>query len=215
MFGYLFASLLLPMFARLIKLREPVAPLVSMSFKLIWAGSVTLTMAIFFAREDLLRWMMPLRASDYRFDVLGVLIWAFIPVSVTYIFSTLLTARQLMMKMNRFFLMGIAIDVALNLLLIPHWQAFGSAVAAVVTQVFISGAMVWLSIRAFGFRPRLGALIQIVGFAIFIGVSDFFIFEKTSMGWGLQFVVALSLGLVGLVLFQLVDLKKARKVISP
>jgi O-antigen/teichoic acid export membrane protein len=215
MFGYLFASLLLPMFARLIKLREPVAPLVSMSFKLIWAGSVTLTMAIFFAREDLLRWMMPLRASDYRFDVLGVLIWAFIPVSVTYIFSTLLTARQLMMKMNRFFLMGIAIDVALNLLLIPHWQAYGSAVAAVVTQVFISGAMVWLSIRAFGFRPRLGALIQIVGFAIFIGVSDFFIFEKTSMGWGLQFVVALSLGLVGLVLFQLVDLKKARKVISP
>jgi len=214
MFGYLFASLLLPMFARLIKRKEPIEPLVSLSFKLIWAGSVTLSAAIFFAREELLHWMMPLRVSQYRFDVLGMLIWAFVPVSVTYIFSTLLTAKERMMAMNRFFLVGIAIDLALNLLLIPKWGAFGSATAAVATQVFISCAMVWLAVREFGFKPSARGLIQVIGFAAFILVSDLIIFEETALFWGVKFCLALGLGLVGLFGFQMVDLKKARRALQ-
>lgn len=214
MFGYLFASLLLPMFARLIKQKVSVAPLVSLSFKLIWVGSVTLSAAIFFAREGLLRWMMPLRISEYRFDVLGMLIWAFVPVSVTYIFSTLLTARERMMRMNRFFLVGIAIDLILNIVLIPKWQAFGSAVAAVVTQIFISGAMLWLSWQEFRFRVSFRVLGQVLGFAVFILVFDYLLFEKTSLVWGVKFAFALLLGLVGLVVFQMLDLKKVRNALQ-
>ncbi len=214
MFGYLFASLLLPMFARLLKQREPVGPLVSLSFKMIWAGSVTLTAAIFFAREDLVRWMMPLRASEYRFDVLGVLIWAFIPVSVTYIFSTLLTARERMMRMNRFFIMGIALDLMLNLLLIPKWQALGSAVAAVATQLFVGLAMVWLCLREFKFRVSYSGMLQIIGFACFILIFDYLLFEKMTLPWGIKFSMAMALGLVGLFLFKMIDLKRAQQAIK-
>ena len=204
MFGYLFASLLLPMFARLLKAKESVRPLTSMSFKLIWAGSLTLAAAIFFAREDLLRLMMPTRANEYRFDVLGVLIWAFVPVSVTYIFSTLLTAHQHMMRMNRFFVAGIAIDLALNLALIPHWQAMGSATAALVTQVFIAGAMVWLCAREFDFYPSRLGLIQTFGFCAFILVFDWLLFEKTALDWPVKFLFALGAGMAGLFLFKMV-----------
>ncbi len=214
MFGYLFASLLLPMFARQIKQKEAVGPLVSLSFKLIWAGSITLSAAIFFAREELIHWMMPLRASQYRFDVLGMLIWAFVPVSATYIFSTLLTAKERMMAMNRFFLAGIAIDLALNLLLIPRWGAFGSATAAVATQVFISGAMVWLAVREFGFRASARGLVQVGGFAVFILAADWLVFEGTGLFWGLKFGLALVWGLVGLFGFRLVDLKKASRQVG-
>ncbi|MFN0173441.1 MAG: polysaccharide biosynthesis C-terminal domain-containing protein [Saprospiraceae bacterium] len=207
MFGYLFASLLLPMFSRLLKEKETVRPLTSMSFKLIWAGSVTLAAAIFFAREDLLRLMMPVRANEYRFDVLGVLIWAFIPVSVTYIFSTLLTARERMMRMNRFFLVGIVIDLGLNLALIPYWQAIGSAMAALMTQIFIAGAMIWLCVREFEFRPSLLGLVQTFGFLAFILVLDGFLFQATDFSWPIKFVAALGLGLVGLFVFKMVGIK--------
>lgn len=207
MFGYLFASLLLPMFARLLKGKESVRPLTSMSFKLIWAGSVTLAAAIFFAREDLLRLMMPERATEYRFEVLGVLIWAFVPVSVTYIFSTLLTARERMMRMNRFFIVGIVLDLGLNLLLIPQWQAVGSAVAALVTQLFIASAMIWLCVREFAFRPSRLGLIQTIGFLAFILVFDWFLFGKIDMVWQVQFVSALGGGLIGLFAFRMVRLE--------
>jgi O-antigen/teichoic acid export membrane protein len=207
MFGYLFASLLLPMFARLLKEKESVRPLTSMSFKLIWAGSVTLAAAIFFAREDLLRLMMPARANEYRFEVLGVLIWAFVPVSVTYIFSTLLTARERMMRMNRFFIVGIVLDLALNLALIPKYQAIGSALAALATQIFIASAMIWLCVREFEFRPSRLGLIQTFGFFAFILVSDWFLFEETALGWPIKFAAALGAGLAGLFLFRMVGIK--------
>lgn len=203
MLGYLFASLLLPMFARLLKNRESVQPLVSMSFKLIWAGSITLAAAIFFAREDLLRLMMPARANTYRFEVLGLLIWAFVPVSVTHIFSTLLTAGERMMRMNRFFVFGIALDLALNLLLMPSLKALGSATAALATQVFIAAAMVWLAAREFDLKPGRRSLLQTFGFACAVPGIDWLLFEMTPFVWQVKFGLALALGIVFLFLFKM------------
>lgn len=214
MFGYLFASLLLPMFARLIKSKEGVRPLVSMSFKLIWAGSITLTAAIFFTREDLLLLMMPERANAERFAVLGCLIWAFVPVSVTYIFSTLLTAKECMMKMNRFFILGIGLDLGLNLWLIPQYGALGSAMAALATQCFIAGAMVCLSVREFQFTPSRFGLLQTLGFAAFVLFFDDLLFDKTSFEWWIKMGISFGIGLLGLVIFRLINIQSLRKVLE-
>lgn len=205
MFGYLFASLLLPMFARMLKDKTPVQPLVSLSFKLIWAGSITLAAAIFFAREDLLQLMMPERATEYRFTVLGILIWTFIPLSVTHIFSTLLTAKQDLMRMNRYFLMGVLLDLGLNILLIPYWNAAGSAIAALTTQAFIAGSMVWLCMKTFEFKPTRNGLLQTFGFAGFVLLGDLWLFEETGIDWKWKFSGALMMGGVGLLLFKMVE----------
>jgi len=212
MFGYLFASLLLPMFARTLKHggAAEVRPLVSLSFKLIWAGSVTMAAAIFFAREDLVRLMMPARATAYRWETLGVLIWVFVPVCIIYIFSTLLTAHERLRHMNRFFIIGIVIDLSLNFILIPRWQAYGAAVAALCTHVFVAASMVWLSMRTFGFRPGRSALFQIPGFAVFVLAADWLLFEKTNLAWPLQMAGAMGAGLFGMLLFQMVDAGKIR-----
>lgn len=201
MFGYFFASLLLPMFARMLKQKEPVAPLVSLVLVDLGGQHYVVGGHIFCTGRLAAHHDAP-AANLYRADVLGVLIWAFVPVSVTYIFSTLLTARERMMRMNRFFLVGIAIDLALNLLLIPYWQAFGSAVAALATQLFIAGAMVWLSIKEFGFRPGRTGLLQVIGFLVFMLCFDFFIFKETNLFWAVKFGLALFAGLVALFLFQ-------------
>jgi O-antigen/teichoic acid export membrane protein len=208
MFGYLFASLLLPMFARMLKQGEPLRPLVSLSFKLIWAGSVTLAAAIFFAREDLVRLMMPLRANEYRFEVLGLLIWAFVPVSVTYIFSTMLTAGERMMRMNRFFLVGIALDLLLNLLLIPHYQAVGAALAALATQVFIAGSMVWLAAGTFDLWPARRSVARLLGFGAVVVGADAAIFGVAIWPWPWRFAAGLLVGLVAALAFRLVELRR-------
>lgn len=217
MLGYLFASLLLPMFARLLRHHpdgSTVRPLVSMSFKMIWAGSLTLVAAVFFARQPLVELMMPAKASAYRWDVLGVLIWTFIPVSVTYIFSTLLTAHERLMQMNRFFVGGLVLDVALNVLLIPRWQAVGCAVATLGTQLFIALAMVWLCVRTFQFRPNRKGLVQVAGFAAWLLLADWLIFEKTTWAWKGQFVLALLAGGIGFLAFKMLDFKQLRSAMS-
>ena len=117
------------------------------------------------------------------------------------------------MRMNRFFLFGIALDVALNLALIPQWHALGSAIAAICTQVFIAGAMIWLAVEEFGFRPSKQGMLQVLGFAQFILLFDAILFNMLDAPWGLKFALALAIGLAALFAFQLVDFKKIREAL--
>ena len=166
--------------------------------------------AVFFARADLVYLMMPERASAYRSDTLGLLIWTFVPVSATYIFSTLLTAGGQLGRMNRFFAVGIALDVLLNLWLVPPFQALGAAAAALITQLFIAAAMAWLSVRQFHYRPNPKSVAQIAGFALFLWAAHWVVFEKMDLPWPWKSGLGLLAGLAGLFLFQLIDLKNAR-----
>ena len=214
MLGYLFASLLLPMFARMEMLGQPVRPLVSLSAKLIWAGSVTLAAAIFFAREDLVHLMLPERASAYRWDTLGMLIWAFVPVCIIHVFSTLLTAHERLSVMNRFFVIGIALDLALNLLLIPHWQAFGAAVAAVATQTLVAVSLVVLCVRSFGLKPSRAGMLRVVGFVATVVAADWAIFTETEWVWWLKFGGALAVGGASALVFNLLDWRAALRTMK-
>ncbi len=214
MFGYLFAALLLPMFARLLRQNErgeAVRPLVSLGFKLIWAGSITLASAVFWARQDLVQLMMPERASAYRWDTLGVLIWTFVPVSVTYIFSTLLTAAGRLMAMNRFFAVGLALGLALNLALIPAYKAQGSAWATLLTQSFIAAAMVYLCLKYYALKPGLKGLCQTGAFAVLVPAAQFLVYTSWDAAWPLRFVAALCCGLAGLFVLRLVDWRGVKR----
>jgi O-antigen/teichoic acid export membrane protein len=208
MFGFLFATLLLPMFARMLRQDRSgasVRPLVSLGFKLIWAGSITLASAVFLARQDLVQLMMPLRATAYRWDTLGILIWTFVPVSVTYIFSTLLTASGRLMAMNRFFALGLVLGTTLNLTLIPIWQAVGSAWATLVTQSFIAAAMVFLCFRFFPLKPSWKGILQVGAFAVLVPAAQTLIYSGLDVAWYWRFVLALVSGLAGLLALRLVD----------
>jgi O-antigen/teichoic acid export membrane protein len=177
MIGYLFASLLLPMFARLLGQRSDVRPLSTLAAQLMWAGCLTGCCAIFCTREALVALMFAGKTDwAYRADTLGVVIWSFAAVGQTYVFSTLLTADQQLKRMNRFFIIGIALDVLLNLLLVPRMQALGSAWAALSTQVFIAAAMMFSAWRQYHFKVNVSSVVQwllfsslVVGAAIWVG----------------------------------------------
>ncbi|MFN4080790.1 MAG: polysaccharide biosynthesis C-terminal domain-containing protein [Saprospiraceae bacterium] len=138
MLGFLFASLLLPMFSRMLGRGEAVASLLGLSARMIFTASYGLTLAVFFFREEWIALMMPLRANPYRAQVLGVLFWAFLPMSLIHVFSALLTARGLLMRMSRFFVWALLLDVSLNLLLTPRYEALGAAVATLSVQSFVA-----------------------------------------------------------------------------
>lgn len=212
--GYLFATLLLPMFARLLSDREKLRELVSLSFKLIWSAAVSCAFLVCFWRRELLELMMPERASQYRWDTLGLLIWTFVPVATTYIFSTLLTANENLRQMNRFFVGGLLLDVVLNLLLIPRWQAIGSAWATVGTQAFIAGGMVWLCVREFGFRASGRGVFQVFGFAVFVCCVCFLIQNFVPIEWFWQVALAATVSIFGVFLFGILRLAGLQNLIG-
>lgn len=193
MLGYLFASLLLPMFARMLARGEDVRPLVGLALRLIWAGAVALALLVFFARADLVRWMMPARADAYRWDVLGLLIWAFVPMGATHIFASLLTADGRLMAMNRFFALGIVLDVALDLWLIPRHQAMGAATAAVCTQSFVAVSLIYLAWQRFGWRLSLRAAWPFAAYTVALFIPGTVLFGQ--QGWSVWAKITAFAGL--------------------
>ena len=197
MFGYLFASLLLPMFTRLIAKREPVWPLTLTGFQLIWVGSFTACVAIVCNSHDIIALMFPEKTDHlYRAAVCNILIWCFLAVCVTYIFSTLLTAGEYLKDMNRVFIAGLLLDLILDLTLIPHYHAWGAAIAALSTQSFVALGMVWLSYQKFDQRPRLANVVRLVLFSSLLLVVAFLLIQPSGWQWPVKFFAILFSGLL-------------------
>ena len=83
---------------------------------------------------------------DFRYDnnileasqLLTILMICFVCVSSTYIYGTLLTANGNLYHLNIVAGFGVLLNIILNFILIPRYQALGSAIASLITQ-FLTG----------------------------------------------------------------------------
>lgn len=137
MFGFLFANLLLPIFASMLGKKEPLIPLIKMSLNLILFGAICLVSAIFFLKDDLMYFFYPAYANAYYGDILFVLMLSFIPVCGSYIYGTLLTANGSVKRLNQIVALGVFLNISLNLILIPYYKAMGAAMATLCTQLIV------------------------------------------------------------------------------
>ena len=91
--------------------------------------------------------------ADYV-PVFRVIIFGIIPIGITYIFGTLLTAGGHLRQLNIFAACSLAINVVANLILIPRFGAVGSAWVSLATQTFMALAQLILAVRLFGIPLR-------------------------------------------------------------
>ncbi len=170
MFALLFAGLLLPIFARLIKNKESIIPILELGVKTLLPISIIIGITAFFFRYDL----MELRYTDNLVESsrsFGYLILSFIPVSITYIFGTLLTANGSLKQLNIMALGGAFLNVILNYFLIPEFKAEGAAVATLITQVSTSLVQIFLAMFIF----KLKIDYKLVFKCLVLGIGIFFI----------------------------------------
>ena len=197
MVAYLFSVILLPLFSKMLKQREDVVPVVRTSFSLLFLFSVSAVVILFVYREPVIQAFYPDIVNE-SVPVFQWIIFGLIPISMNYLFGTLLTANGSMKQLNIIALVGIVINVTVNLLLIPRMQACGSAVASFCTQFTVALAQFLLTLRIIGIPfkslPWLRCLIFV---AVLVPVSVF-IYNTLSINviWSILLlaVVALALG---------------------
>ena len=165
MLGVLFAGLLLPMFSRQLKAGEPIVPLLRLSFQIIMVGAVTLAVAVWFHRVPIMQ-LLYHEATPFSGDVLGMLMFSFVAISGTYIYSTLLGANGSIRKMNRIFIIAFGLNIVLNFLLIPSQKALGAAISTLITQVFVVFSMIILAKRELILREDKIWMSKLGGFVI-------------------------------------------------
>lgn len=174
MIAYLFSVILLPLFSKMLKQREDVVPVVRTSFSLLTLFSVSAVVILYVYREPVIQMFYP-DIAESSVAVFRLIIFGLIPIAMTYLFGTLLTANGSMKVLNLIAVVGIVINVTVNLLLIPRMQACGSAVASFCTQFVVSALQFVLAMRIIGIPLKslpwlqcalfLSVLVPVVWFA--------------------------------------------------
>jgi O-antigen/teichoic acid export membrane protein len=154
MIAFLFAGLLLPIFALMIKMKQDVQEMVDLSFSLLVIPAMIVSCCCaFFSFE----WMDLLYRGEHIEEsatVFRILMCCFVPISATYIYGTLLTANGSLRQLNIMASTGMLLNVLLNFFLIPRLASTGAALSSIVTQVFTCLAQVLMVNRIFNFTPH-------------------------------------------------------------
>jgi len=204
-YALLFATLLLPMFAKMLAKKENTEQLVKVSFLLLVIPAVIIAVNFSFFRNDIMYVLYNDHIKDSA-KVFEVLILGFIPISVSYIFGTLLTANGNLKELNIMAATGVIFNLILNFILIPEYKAYGAAFASLITQSVTAAMQVFIARKVFGFKIKYKLSIAIIGFIFWIILSAY-IFDTYISDRKTAFVSALATGIISAFVFKLIDIK--------
>ncbi len=197
MISFLFAGLLLPMFARMLRYKESVEQLVKLAFTILLTPAIVITVGCIFFNEEMMRLLCKEHAHESA-QVFSILMGCFIASSLSYIFGTLLTANGNLLQLNIMAGSGMVFNLTLNALLIPHFMAQGAALSSLITQFGTAILQLYLAQRIFKFKVNVRLITQlcifipavilfawisqllfqnwIIGMVVFSGISAAFAF---------------------------------------
>lgn len=145
-FSLLFAMLLLPMFSRMIQLKQNVNELVRIALPLLMVAGLSAALASNFYKFEVID-LLYHENAQYSSSIFGLLMIGFIFVSVSYLYGTLLTANHNLRQLNIVAALTVVLNLGLNLILIPRYQALGAAISSLVAQAFYALVQLVLAIR--------------------------------------------------------------------
>lgn len=210
MFGVLFAGLLLPIFAKMIKQNEPVGQIVKLSYTLLIVPSLIIAISSIYYNREIMSVLYTSNTADSS-AILGILMTGFIGIATTYIFGTLLTANGSLKQLNIMAFTGMIVNITLNLILIPRYQAFGSAYASLVTQIFTAATQVILVLVIFKIRPGTRYVIQLL---MFLGIVVVFgTISRSFPNWFAGYLFMIFASVISAFLLKLFSLNDLYKII--
>jgi O-antigen/teichoic acid export membrane protein len=210
MFGVLIAGLLLPIFSKMIKQREPVGEMVKLSFTLLIVPAIVIAVSSVYYDGEIMSLLYKSNTA-YSSDILGILMIGFIGIATTYIFGTLLTANGSLKQLNIMAFSGMVLNVVLNLILIPRLQAYGSAYASLSTQVFTGITQLIIALSIFRLKPGFKYILQILIFTAFaIALA---IFTKKMDNWIFGYLTMIAGSVLFAFIIRLFSIRDMLKII--
>jgi O-antigen/teichoic acid export membrane protein len=216
-FAFLFAVLLLPLFSKMIKDRMPVDYLVKLSFSILISGALIVAVtSAFYGKELMLLMYTPFEGepvSDYisRINesafIFSLLMFSFVAISSNYIFGTLLTANNNLKQLNWIALIGLSLNFLLNFLLIPRYQAIGSAYASLTAQGTTAILQFYFAFKLLRLKPDyklLGSILITVGLMIITGYT---LRTFPPQNWIISVSILIGIGIIVAFIFRLLNVK--------
>lgn len=196
MISVLFASLLLPMFARLLAEKRDVRPLIKLSFSILISGTLIVAVILSYFSLPFLNILYKGNNHHALWPFL-LLMMSVVPVSLSYIFGTLLTSDGRLFHLNAISAAALILNVVLNLTLIPQYSFTGAAIAAFASQLFVAAVQIFICRKLFSLHVSWVKFVPFV-FLVLSGFLLSFVFDHLSIHvlWKIFFTGSVSVALV-------------------
>lgn len=209
---YLISVPLLPVFSKMVK--QPGSGEVLRSTLRLMTGLVAVfaigaSCALAAESEELMALFYRTDIEQYA-AVFGILIFGIIPIGVTYVYGTLLTAGGELRRLNLFATGALVLNVVVNLVCIPRWGTVGSAWAGLSAQTMMALAQLVAALRIYEIKPSGLYILK-------LGVYTLCVIAVAWLGrwlsWWQTLAAVAAVGLALALLLQLVDLREIAKTL--
>ena len=211
MIPVMFGALLLPIFSKEHAAGNEITPLASMASGMLLApvGIITVTAATFPGEILDLLYTSSVESAVQPFRLLMITL---IPVGLTYIYSTMLTAAGFIKKLGLITSAALAVNLSLNLLLIPSLAGTGAAVASLAAQLIVASLCIIAVHRS---MTRVIEPQRVVLFVLLLVVTltAGLICRALKVPWPLAVSLQLITGISWALTFRLVEPLKSLKLI--
>lgn len=209
MAGYLFATILLPLFSKLLANKEEVANLLRFSANLLLVLVLSLSISVWAFATPIMD-LLYTQSTPYYSYVLKILILTSIPIACVYVYGTLLVANNNLKVLNYLALIGVLINVVFNFILIYSLKAVGAAYTTLITQWIVALVQIYFCHKLLGLNFKYGVFLRLGLFTAlsFIIAKGVFLFFNESL-WG--FIIS---GFILVLLSLLMKIITLKEIIS-
>ena len=195
MVSYLFSVILLPLFSKMIKENRKITDVMGAAFHLLLIITTAfVAISLLYSRE--LMELLYNKHIEESAEVYRWLSFCFVPISMTYIFGTLLTANGSLKYLNIIAGLGMLMNIGLNFILIPLFQQNGAAITSLITQTVTAALQAWLALKIFKVKFDWKYCLKIVFYVFAVAVAAVAVRYALSASWIVKTAVSLVLFVV-------------------
>lgn len=204
---YLFSVILLPLFSKMLKEKQDILPIVRTSFLLLSFFSLSAAIILFVFREPVINLFYKNNVTE-SVGVFKLIIFGLVPLSLTYLFGTLLTANGNLKYLNIIAAACLIVNVVMNLVLIPRFGATGSAVASLVTQAAVCLLQFVFAVRSVGIPLSSLPFVRTAAFSGLLYLSAYSLHRFSDLPTAYGLTAAFACAVVLSLLLKLVNVKE-------
>ena len=212
MIAILFSGLLYPIFARQLKEKTDIAPMVRTGFKLLVFPALAFSVVIYVFRMPLMA-MLYIQDANIAGNLLGLLLISLVATCVTYVCGTLLTAAGEIVLLNRIALIAVLFNIIANYIFIPIYGVVACAWIAMFTFGFVACCHFYYS--KIHFSLIINILTPIKAIALIVACqlcSQYFMAQNWPLYLGIA--AALISSILFLSILRLVSFNQLRNIIK-
>lgn len=213
MVSYLFSVILLPLFSKMIKENKKITDVMGAAFHLLLIITNSfVAISLLYSRE--LMELLYNKHIEESAEVYRWLSFCFVPISMTYIFGTLLTANGSLKKLNIIAGLGMLMNIGLNFILIPLFQQNGAAITSLITQTVTAVLQACLALKIFKVKFNWKYCLKIVFYVFAVAVAAVVVRYAVSASWIVKTAVSLVLFVLMAFAARILSLKDVKSLVE-